>query len=700
MASDASFRAEYHSLADIDTMTDLLREAYDPEKEKQTRRLTSDEIAFIENERMLCTHDARYYYSRYAHIIDANTRRLNRFKLNVAQEIVLDVWAEMEVKRWAIMMLQLKARRLGVSTLSEIEIGRRMNFWPETSALVASSTPDKSTALVRIMRDCWDSLPWWLKPKTTKILDGMPIEFRGHNASMSIQSGNQFSGMGRGATPSAIHLSEVCEWDHQEEDIDSSLLKSILEGPEIFFILESTALGRDNWYHKTWRISKEGWPVGRAKLYPMFLPWYVGRDIYPTESWIAKHPIPAKWKPDDRLIHHAERAREFVHANPRLRKFMGDRWIMPMEQMWYYDVTRQEDDDKGILNRFLAEMASDDMEAFQSTNTSAFKTEVIQACRERVKAPVGVYKLVGVRGSEADVPEEQWPTAQEIDHTKPRIPIDCHWGRFEGHYQLVPVKFEGYSASACMGRIFIWEMPRPGYEYGYGCDCAEGIGQDRTGLEMLRKDTLNEPDEQVCEVFSDRIGVLEFWPWCMALGTFYSPDFRGERKQAKASIEVRFSGDSLQYELRKRGWSNFLVWPRVLDSKRIDLSKSTKLGFVTNAWSRPIMTTLILTWINRDRIKVNSPYLIEEMESFEKEEDKQSMRAAYGAHDDRMISLGVILFAFHIHEIHSDKIALADRRESGAHEEDPVYDPGPQGRDPRTPSVVAPMNLDAILGRR
>ena len=147
-------------------------------------------------------------------------------------------------------------------------------------------------------------------------------------------------------------------------------------------------------------------------------------------------------------------------------------------------------------------------------------------------------------------------------------------------------------------------------------------------------------------------------------------------QQAKASIEVRFGGDALQYELRKRGWANFLVWPRVLDSKKIDLGRANKLGFVTNTWSRPNMVNIILTWINRNRIQVNSPYLIEEMEAFEKGEDNTQIRAAYGEHDDRIMALGFILFAFHIHEIHSDKITTADRRESEQGQADPEWDRG------------------------
>ena len=61
----------------------------------------------------------------YCHIIDFE-KRLVRFTPNIAQRLVLDIWSEMEAQRWAIMMLQLKSRQLGVSTLTELAVAHRL----------------------------------------------------------------------------------------------------------------------------------------------------------------------------------------------------------------------------------------------------------------------------------------------------------------------------------------------------------------------------------------------------------------------------------------------------------------------------------------------------------------------------------------------------------------------------------------------
>lgn len=114
MRVDPSFEATYHRLSDVEAMIGLLDDKYDLDAKRQRDdvQLTPDEQAFIHNERMLCTHDFSYFTSRYFKIIDFETRTLKPLEMNLAQRIVVDVWAEMESKRWAIMMMQLKARRL------------------------------------------------------------------------------------------------------------------------------------------------------------------------------------------------------------------------------------------------------------------------------------------------------------------------------------------------------------------------------------------------------------------------------------------------------------------------------------------------------------------------------------------------------------------------------------------------------------
>ena len=198
---------------------------------------------------------------------------------------------------------------------------------------------------------------------------------------------------------------------------------------------------------------------------------------------------------------------------------------------------------------------------------------------------------------------------------------------------------------------------------------------------------------QVCEFASDFVSGLEVVAVVHGAGDLLlAADARTGPASVCLQSRCGSAATRCSASSRKRGWVNFLVWPRVLDSKKIDLARANKLGFVTNAWSRPNMVNIILTWINRDRIIINSPYFIEEMARKPSKKRKRGRRskAAYGEHDDRIMALGFILFAFHIHaKFHSDKgvdgTDLREKAERGSRIRSTTW--GFQGRE------IGPMTM-------
>ncbi len=679
MRETPGFLAERHSLADIESMIALLDDAWDPVERKQLRRLTEDEQTYVLNERFVCTHDF-WYYLNYVWINDF-TKKLTRFVPNVAQKAILDIWSEMERKRFAIMMLALKARQLGASTLTEIAVAHRVQFWPDVDAVVASSTPGKTERLSKMIRTCWEHMPWWLMPRTTKMFNLMPAEFGELNSALDCsQSGNQFSGVSRGSTPNVFHGSEMVEWDDPAKDIDASLLNAIHETPFVFVFLESTANGLDDWWHKKYKFSKVGWSRGTSRLCPIFLPWYVGRDIYPDEGWLRKHPVPMKWQADEHIALHAARAASYVQNNPRLKKILGPHWVMPIEQQWWYAVERENAREAGQLNRFYSEVPADDHEAFQATKHSVFPLEIVSAYRERTKDPIGTYKLIGIGEQREDIHIDQRPTALEIDTSKPRIPIRCQWGPHESRYELVPVQFQGYDL-ATDGVILIWEFPKDGFDYVFGVDTGDGLGLDSSVVEGIRKGTVTENDRQILEVASPYINALAFWPWAYALASFYAPTINGEKKQPKVVIDCMKAGLGLQEKMRGIGWWHFHR-QIIQTQKRIAANGiRSKDGFYANEQTRSWCLDLLQTYLNNQWIDINSPLFVGEMGSFTKDEHKLSARAAFGGHDDRLSSTGMALFSEYGAEVRLPRLSLAEQRAQAKTEADPEYDPGWQGRD-------------------
>ena len=674
------FQLEYHSQQVIDQQIKCLNEVVG-QNGQLIRPLRDDEKQFIKNERALSKLDYRYWKQHYVYILHFEGGRVVHFLPNIAQNIVLDVWSELEEAEVAIILQQLKARQLGVTTETETAIAHRIQFYSHTNALIASSDPDKSRKMAGMIDRIYANEPWWLRPQITSYRAGELIEFDGLDSGVSIQHGAQFTGLGRGSTPSACHLSEVAEYIEPEELIDASLLNAMHPSPQMFLVLESTAKGRKNYWHRLWEHSKKNYSEGRAMMYPMFLPWFVGRDIYPTDTWMKMHPLPREYDPATLTYHHAERAKAYVQSNDLLRKFLGGEWEMPVEQMWWWEVTREEYKEKDILNKFYEEMPADDMEAFQSTNRSAFNADTLSEYRENTKHPIAVY---GFRGKPDEIPERIHPDRRDVDPDLPTLTINSRWNYSQQKYscQLVPLKFKGYPTLDPAGKLLVWEMPEDEEAYGVGIDTGDGVGLDRTTMEVMRKATPERVGAQCAEFHSSYIGASEFWPLALAISTLYSTELNRELRQARVVIDCLRNGETVQYEMQKRGWWNFHPWLRY-DKKRIRVKDAHKMGFFSNAWSRAMMMDYILHALKDGFVEIFSPYFVDEMGDLERDDIRQSLKATYGGHDDLFVALGMLFFSMYILEIRGSKQFTFPTRFRKQHEsfDDPVWTPGFQGTD-------------------
>lgn len=699
---DNRWALERHSTAEIQQAITHFADLLDPETGAPIRELRREEQRFIQNERRVCALDFEYYAREYATII-AWDKTSTRFVPNVAQQMVLHVWADLERRALAISMQQLKARQLGVTTLTEIAVAHRCQFQPRCNAVVASADPQKSAKMAKMVGYNWKQMPWWLMPMTTKVKDGLPAEFGEISSSLLVQAGNQFTGVARGDTPNVAHISEVCEWPNPEELIDSALLRAMHETPDMFLVLESTALGRGNWWHDTWRLSKRWWSEGRSRLCPIFLPWFVGTHLYPTPAWLRARPIPRNWQPSDNTIAHAERARQYVLTNGLLFQYLArhDRsWQLPREQLWFYEVERDNAIEKGELNKFLQEMPADDQEAFQSSNVSAIDTQIILSYRERVPTPVGVYTIVG-----SGIPQSLVVSRRQWDFSKPTLTVRANTilRRCDDVWQFVPILFEGYSDTDPMLKLFIWERPEPNEQYGVGVDTADGLGLDRSVCQAFRCASPLRPDAQVAEFASDYIRANQLWPMSLALGCYYAThqDRQGRTVQPRVAVECKGNGEIVQFEMKKRGWTNFHPWMRYDNRKQKSPATAFKEGVFTNQWFRSQMMDMMLTKIDEDTVDIRSPWLIEEMEALERDETKQSMKAAFGEHDDRFMAAGFVVFSMHVLDIPNRQFSKRVPQYATGNGEPPVddsslttyatFEPGLQARSDLPGRALIPL---------
>jgi hypothetical protein len=621
------------------------------------RDFTPAEQRWINNERVLCTLDFRYWAKNYAKIINKEGQIVS-FRIRDAQEVMLDIWGEMEEEEIAIMVQILKARQLGMSTLTEMAVAHRVQFYPQVNAIVASSDPDKSRTMADMMMFCWDQQPLWLMPQRISGRKGILHEFANGSA-VSIQWGNQSTGIARGTTPTVAHLSELADFEHPDELVDASLMRAMHDSPFMLLVLESTASGRDNWWHRKWNLSKRGWPQRRSRLRPVFLPWYLGRDLYPNQTWLKKSPVPANYDPPVNVADHAARAENYVKVNPILSRVLGENWKMPLSQKWFYEVNREEYALEGNLNKWYQEMPADDLEAFQHKRMSIFGAEFLE---EKRNACGDAILVLGLRGPTEQLPERLQPAAREIDNNSPFKPLricasTVTDGRDNTVWELVPIKWTGTAENDPLGKIFIYSLPQKFNEYGLGIDTAAGVGYDRTVVQVLRKATPYANAEQCAEFATDQAGAFEIWPYALALGTLYSTVGHDGTtfKPARMVIEMASNGEATQRELIKRGWpaSAFHVLMKQYTRGMIPTNQTMPLfGWKTTEATRPAMLDFLMKALKDGWLDINSPWFVDEMGNFIRNEKKERLEASEGAKDDRIMALGIVLDSLHRSELY------------------------------------------------
>lgn len=345
---------------------------------KGIRQLDGEEQAFIINELILTKASYEYWCERYCYINFEGTALARLWPLWDSQKLVLAKVAELEELVHAgehghgILCDCLKARQEGVSTLAESLIGHRIITQTHLQGVIASDVPgaEGSGYLFGMVEKIVDNLPFFLRPSVTDRVKETEIAFDTGThlwvgAGKSMKGGEQKRGqLGRGKTISIFHLSELSTWDNPDQLDDSFFPTVPLNNPRVLGLNESTAKGRNDWWHKHWKKAV----AGVSRFTPIFIPWYAEPSKYRLKP-------PEGWEPSADTLHHAARARE---NGP---KWVGKPVRLAKEQLFWYERTKAEFAADDNLSKFLEEYPADPEEAFQYSGKSVFPVKVIERIR-------------------------------------------------------------------------------------------------------------------------------------------------------------------------------------------------------------------------------------------------------------------------------------------------------------------------------
>lgn len=187
--------------------------------------------------------------------------------LNEAQFHLHKKIEEQRQKTGRVRVIILKGRQQGCSTYVQGRFYWRVTHGKGLRAFILTHAIDATTNLFEMVERFHQNCPDFAKPKTgaansrelyfNKIDSGYKVGTAGTKAT------------GRSQTIQLFHGSEVAFWPHAEEHA-AGILQAVpdVEGSEI--ILESTANGMGNFFHRTWLQAERNDSI----FMPIFIPWY------------------------------------------------------------------------------------------------------------------------------------------------------------------------------------------------------------------------------------------------------------------------------------------------------------------------------------------------------------------------------------------------------------------------------------------
>jgi len=209
--------------------------------------------------------------------IQTKSLELKRLDLSGDSEFV---WAQRQLceeierqynARKPVRIIVLKARQLGISTATEGVIFNWSFIQPGTNSLIIAHETGSSRGLFEMTKRYWETWPfrdvYTQKYSTRSELSW--VETRSH---IKVATAKNLAS-GRGSTLHAVHASE-CAFYADAETLMTGLNQTIPDLHGTIVVLESTANGVGNWFHKEWLKATEG----ESDYVPLFFPWWKHKE--------------------------------------------------------------------------------------------------------------------------------------------------------------------------------------------------------------------------------------------------------------------------------------------------------------------------------------------------------------------------------------------------------------------------------------
>ena len=190
------------------------------------------------------------------------------FDFNAAQVIVHEAIEKQLRETGKVRAIILKGRQMGLSTYTTARVFWKSYFNANNKSVVMAHDAATSDALFSMSKNTIDKMSDDYRPKIRKS-NAKEIIFDDNDSGYRLYTAGAPEA-GRGTTPTIAHLSEVAFWIHDVK-ILAGLFQGISEADGTEVILESTANGIGNEFHRLWM----GAVNGENDYIPIFVPWFL-----------------------------------------------------------------------------------------------------------------------------------------------------------------------------------------------------------------------------------------------------------------------------------------------------------------------------------------------------------------------------------------------------------------------------------------
>lgn len=567
-----------------------------------------------------CRHDFCFWAATCCTVKDKRSGRDIKFSINRPQRKTLTALEEMRLADKPIRMIILKARQWGGSTLVQMYMAwiQLMLIEGRNSAIVAHI--NSSSLNIRAMyKRLIENYP----PKMLGLPSDTKLELAPFNASRTDytikhsrdQVRNMIISVGSMQTPDSIrgsdvglvHFSEVGVWKKTEnrtpEEVIQATQSSVIAEPLTMVVMESTAKGEGNLFHKEWLDAKSG----SSDKYPIFIPW---REI---ENY--NKPFDNQQQELDFAIQLVKNAKEPYAKNTRSEpgSYLWRLWNdgSTLEGLhWYIEQRKAYRDHDSMASEF----PSDDIEAFAHSGSSVFDADRIEDLRKDCSIPIARGEIRGQA--------------------------------LEGKEALKQLKF--YNETH--GDLKIWEFPDTSFRhrdrYIVSVDIGgRGVKADWSVIVVLDRwpRTQGKGDKVVAEWHGHIRHDLLAWKMAQ-IAAFYDDALLVVESNTFETRDAATEGEHSAFILDRIGQTYRNLYARETGPESVRKGKpGRKWGFHTNTRTKPLIIDNLTRIIEEHLYIEREEETLHEYRVYQRDNNGET-NAAEGEHDDRVMARAIGLY--------------------------------------------------------